>query len=411
MNTMKNLKEFLPLCFLNNVYEDKNTGEQFYELIKSDPLFTSFSITVTDAEGLKDTTEKFNTDFDIVSGYLCVQRDMETLQCTQEVRDRLNQVQEIKIEPGTLYDLINKGIDKQWIIVSDRYVDAESLDCVGIAPFTSIQFGRETMECYVPIVEEDGIHNKMLVKYNKGSLRVEPFYFAAETKVDYEGTKFVKTVVCKDTVRYIYLVESAKILPEECVVSIPCINHAVNKVEGVGKPAIKAIQYLLQSEGIRPLSYIADEDNAGATSNLASKYGITFELLGYVPDEKRFEELKSIVENEVLLGCLTSMGVLQECENVIHKFEFQDVDEVILIYYAIILFAKRRGFGPSIESAASALSVANEINVTYSMYLYQIRVAAFLAGIPLFDEFNEVLAGGSVDTCTLVHGGFKYGID
>lgn len=384
-DSIAGFSEKVSACYLNKIYVRENKSD-VYELALVDSKFTSIQLMRTC--DLYDICKfDINKDFGLDDNYL---------QCNQYVNavpgESLDDIDSVKggTCADTIFDLIVTGADNNYVLLDDEVVESPegSLDSYGVTSFKNIKFAKTTMSIYAPMINGNGLYNKMLVVEENGRLVVRPFYFGIQSA---ESCNFGNFVTRKEIngVNYdIYNVKFISIFSNAArFLSAPIINSAIQMRERCDF-CISALSDLMRD------LYVLDGTNpewVGGNSSYTSNYQIEF--------SSTLQKLSKRSRDSILDDLLKGEEPI-----------YSNDERVRLLRVAVKMLSINDGI-PSFDSLNATINALKHNSIWYSSYIMSVRYYLYCSHTKIIDadlqsRCANVLHGGLSNEGTIVKEGF-----
>ena len=397
-------------CFLDMHYISTAAFDDLYELSLTSRHFDKTASVFVNKDKLKEFAEsKLITDFRICDGYLQCNPHLPELTINSVIKECENEVLEDFTTGSTFYDLLQKGVENNFILIDNKLDELDNVIEWRITNFNRIQFSQSTMSIYAQIVsQQNEIKNKMIVTRDAGTLVMHPFLFAVPIDVDFDlaGCHFIKNQEIRGSMYRIYQAVDLAIFSKLSLVSKSTINKAMtlrtryNAIIKILQDFKKDVWHRLNEEPTKEFTWV------GGTSSYSSEYGVIFKSSIKVPSADDREEFLEFIQRERIknrtshsdfllkmkergiTGILENAGkiisiILEQCENIDH---------------ALILLSS------TINSLYDDLLYCD-------LYLFKIRSSLYLGRQRITTASNPFLFGGDETAYTIVKEGFFYELD
>lgn len=399
-------------CYLTKEYVENNKKTVAYELIMSDKHFRNVFYYVADAESLKELrkTLKAHFNFAFADGYLRC-NGITQVPSNNLVEGAINK----KIAPpdadyGTIYDLLQEGIDKKFMVVYDEFaIDGGTLDGIGATCFSNIKFSASTMSVYFNIMTDRGLVNKHVICMEEFVLKLKPFYFAVPVgekpavfdrkAIEIEPAGFLTINNCSYNLYYVKNISIYDFSTYAC-------GEMINKASVVVAKAKNAINILDDYRRIicKALNRNTYDDDAkipwaGGSGSHKSAFGVFYKATL----ENLSQRERSIVINIVL-------------NDIVAKYKgHTSIQEMISeLWKPPLSYAEKMAGGAllNVVSRASTLEESvlltgkaieqHRLNYVFSnLYLYKIRSRVYLKKDGFATPFNCMLVGSDEPISTI----------
>lgn len=285
----------------------------------------------------------------------------------------------------TIFSFLARGTHDGYVIISDDLANqAGEWVGVGITSFYNIKFSKSTMSIYVPLVEPDGITNKMLVTETSGKLAVNPFYYGIPADSKKDCGEFVRRKTINGVDYDIYYIDFMPVYDElGRILSNPVINTAVQM-----QTCYSFVQQAL--EDILDAAYSVKEDKpawAGGSKSYTSSYSVEFTSnLPKLTKKDRVAIINSIMAGREPVYC--------------------EDPRVKFLTNAINALELNEDGTPNLNSLHSTIVYLKKHGIMYGSYLMVVKYHMFCSHERITGGSSGVLCGGVSDASTLVKEGF-----
>ena len=396
-------------CYLDTIYTNDSNEIEYYNLTYCNKDYTKVkSVCLPESEIGSVFSQGLVLDFGIENGYLkCGDVKNYPASC-------LGQEVSFNLEEDTLYSFINIGAHNDYIVLDDSLIECDAYKGIAYSKFKNIKFSRSTMSVYVSIYDAASVgtkmYNKMIVVENDGNLEFQPFYFGVPVEKKESFNKhnacfeFVKEMVINNEEYLIYTCKDLAVYPYSYCMSGSVVNKACyesNKLHNIVKALNCLIKTINDSLGVNTdTSYLW----VGGNKGYQSKYGIVFKSMSLAMTSADTQDLVLTAIREYK----GKYGSFEEAKialiNSLYKREAKNA--MMPILYALY----------SASDIANVVEIARQLLVGYTlsilevdMFLYRIRIAAYVRGLRLVPVGEAVLSGSEIDTYTKVSTGLLYG--
>lgn len=390
---------------LNHIYEHR--GITYYAVVECDSKLLDLKSKLFTLEELQLELEMIQDkrcDFTIEDGILRCNAMLKTIIIDDDLFNHLKYTTSEAKRPaeGTIYALLLYGVEHDFV-----FLDGDEEDWkkgLGVAAFRCVRFSHSTMSVYVPLLNAEGLHNKMIVLPEDASLKFIPFKFGvknAETFIP--GCHSLnKQVIVNNEEYWLWETDVLNIYDENAVFVAGLVNQceADSIVFNSSLDAINDYLNLLsKSYGNEPVQW------SGSSNSYKTVYGVYFQSSCKRVSTSCRQDIETAIYDDLTAGGTRESAAKAACDMLRERYSLNRA-----AMFTAQVFAQTASYGKELpemfEAAYTIKKQLQTMNFWCCLYTYRIRTLAYLTKQRL-NAGKAVLAGGNTVEYTVVNSFFE----
>lgn len=395
-------------CYMHSVLVQDNKIKAF-RFTLSKKLFKDICYYTTDLAGLKSLCEDtaLCKDFAIENNFLKCDNVPRVIFTADDAKC-MNQIVQNNSD-YLLLDFVEFGAENGFFII-DRTISPDK-NYVGraLTAFSNIEVSQSTMTMYAKIINDNQLHNEMLVTMTDGQLEISNFHFIKPKTAEFptwfhqEYVTYLGNATVNNEEFEWYELNYMPLYSNNFVRASALINKGMAlhvKYKNLIETLVLYKGVLNDAQGYNlsqePVMWV------GGTTSYKTSYGVYFKSSMEAWSNKQksncvnfyssliescsdYNEINSKIETEV--SDFTTRLILRT----IHNITFSDADMTTVIMNCI----------QTIQSCKVDL-------LKIDLFLYRIRICSYVNNIRLAPKYNPILVGSDEVAFTKVNSVFEY---
>ena len=391
---------------LNHIYEHR--GITYYSVVECDSKLLDLKSKLFTLEELQlelESIQDKRCDFTIENGILRCNAMLKTIPIDDDLFSHLKYTTAEAERPadGTVYALLLYGVEHDFVFL-DGDNEEDWQRGVGVAAFRCVRFSHSTMSIYVPLLNTEGLHNKMIVLPGESNLQFVPFKFGVKTAETFiAGCRSLnKQVIVNNEEYWLWETDVLNIYDENAVFVAGLVNQceADSVVFNSSLESINDyLNMLSKSSGSSPVQW------AGSSNDYRTSYGVYFKSSCKKVSTSCREDIETAIYKDLTAGGSRETATKAACD----MLKGRNALNRATLFTAQV-FAQTAAYGKNLsEMFEAAYTMKRQLQMLIfwcCLYTYRIRTLAFLTKQNL-NAGKGFLVGGNTVEYTVVNSFFE----
>lgn len=380
-------------AFLKAIYVDKNDIGVYYEADVSDSLLIKTGTLIKTLKEWKDFLDANSiiADFSFDEQYLKCNSNVPRypIASMPTFRDRDTS---IITRDNTFYYFLCNGIVNEYILCTDNLIELETNYYSGteITSFSSIRFSKSTMTMYAMLIGNEGMYNKTIIHLDNVDLVINGFTYGIPVSVENPISigKYVKNMYINNNEYRLYVVNPEDVqLMYDIYFSENLISLSVVLSQGMRDIVDVLKMYYLNTYEVF-VGSSEQKEWCGGSRDWSSKYGVYVDS-SLKPLQKY--QIENVCEHLYTLeNSFTQHHSVNKLLEEVSGMDYALRYRKILKNLVPIVFNDNGSKDDFLTFLHSSLSEFNSVLCIYNLYLYCIRINAYLQKRHVGDVYGQI---------------------